>query len=60
MNNVCFEVKKSVGNAFSSDPLAALLTQQTVKNSIFGEKNGCREKCLDKSLLIENDVIFFF
>ena len=58
MNNVCFEVKKCIGNAFSSDletqiskrfPLSVLLTQQTVKKLNLWEKMA-REKCLDKSL----------
>ena len=44
MDNVCFSAKKCVGYAFNSKKTQSL------------RKNGCRQKCLDKSL----HVTFFF
>ena len=61
---MCFEVKKCLRNAFSSDPGIQIspwcpTEGANIKETQSLEENGCKEKCLDKSLL-SNDSIFSF
>ena len=52
MDNKCFKVKKCVGNALSSNLEIQIywLSKQNSKVIQSLGKNGCRQKCLDKSL----------
>ena len=75
MDKMSFEVKKCVGNAFSRDLETqmlkflpswsimevpqGILTSQTVKKLSPWEKNGFRQKCLDKSLLCAYYILYF-
>ena len=58
MENVCLEVKKGVGNAYFSNLEIQIYWQE--RNSIFGEKNDCRQKCLDKRLVMLNKVLLYY
>ena len=67
MNNMCFEVKKSVGKEMHFPAIWRPMFQKlspwcpddsanSKENQSLG-KNSCREKCLDKSLLCCNGNI---
>ena len=58
MENVCFEVKIGVGNAYFSNLEIQIYWQE--RNSIFEEKNDCRQKCLDKCLVMLNKVLLYY
>ena len=60
MNNVCFEVKKCVGNfpaiwrrKFQNFSSQCPTDSANSKGTQSLGKNGCREKILDKSLICE-------